>query len=581
MVPEGLVLLTTLAFALGRHSTGSAAGAGPGAGGHRRTGPGRCAVHRQDRDADRAGYGDRHDRDARGHLGARRPSGALVASDPSPNATIQALATLPVPADVAAPRHGSHSPRPGKWSAVAVLGARHLGARGARRRGRGRSSPGLALGSDRDLRARGGRVLLVARSHEPLGRRSPPRRPRAGRAWWSSKSGSVPRPDATIGYLARQGVEIKVLSGDDPRTVASVAETGRHPGISGRQSTRRNCPTIRGALAQVVEASSIFGRVQPHQKKAVVSALQSRGHVVAMTGDGVNDVPALKQADLGLAMGSGSQATRAVGRIVLLDSSFAAVPGILGEGRRVIANIERVANLFVTKTVYAAILAVVVGISAIPFPFYPRHLTIVSTLTIGVPGFFLALSSGAPRCPSGIRPACPRLHRPSGGRCCDGHPLHLSGRPRPRPRDHGRGPDGGDARPRGDRPRRSGVGRPAIERGAGCSRRVHGRWSCPHMGAAALAADLQSRIATGGRTLGYGRHRHGRRTPSVGSRRHRSPTRGASSASDVGKTGTEPGRTALGVRLPKRRGSDPPSAAHRRLGLSALSHRGVLWDREP
>jgi cation-transporting ATPase E len=134
----------------------------------------------------------------------------------------------------------------------------------------------------------------------------------------------------------------------------------------------------------------------------MVSALQATGHVVAMTGDGVNDVPALKQADLSIAMGSGSQATRAVGRIVLLDSSFAAVPGILGEGRRVIANIERVANLFVTKTVYAAILAVVVGISAIPFPFYPRHLTIVSTLTIGVPGFFLALASGAPRAHPGF-----------------------------------------------------------------------------------------------------------------------------------------------------------------------------------
>ena len=98
--------------------------------------------------------------------------------------------------------------------------------------------------------------------------------------------------------------------------------------------------------------------MQPDQKKAIVAALQCGGHVVAMTGDGVNDVPALKQADLGLAMGSGSQATRAVGRIVLLDSSFATVPGILDEGRRVIANIERVANLFVTKTVYAAILAV-------------------------------------------------------------------------------------------------------------------------------------------------------------------------------------------------------------------------------
>ena len=194
---------------------------------------------------------------------------------------------------------------------------------------------------------------------------------------------------------------MKVLSGDDPRTVASVAERVGIPG-SAKTVDARELPDDQMLLASVVEATSVFGRVLPDQKKAIVAALQCGGHVVAMTGDGVNDVPALKQADLGLAMGSGSQATRAVGRIVLLDSSFATVPGILGEGRRVIANIERVANLFVTKTVYAAILAVIVGISAIPFPFYPRHLTIVSTLTIGVPGFFLALSAGAPRAHPGF-----------------------------------------------------------------------------------------------------------------------------------------------------------------------------------
>jgi magnesium-transporting ATPase (P-type) len=156
------------------------------------------------------------------------------------------------------------------------------------------------------------------------------------------------------------------------------------------------------AMAEALGAASVFGRVRPGHKLAAVRSLQAAGHVVAMVGDGVNDVQALKQADLGIAMGSGSQACRSVARVVLLDSSFAAIPRMLEEGRRVIANIERVAGLFVTKTVYAAIIAVAVGVAGITYPFYPRHLTIISTLTIGVPGFFLALAAGAPLARSGF-----------------------------------------------------------------------------------------------------------------------------------------------------------------------------------
>ena len=124
----------------------------------------------------------------------------------------------------------------------------------------------------------------------------------------------------------------------------------------------------------------------------MVKALQARGHTVAMTGDGVNDVLALKLADIGVAMGSGAAATKAVAELVLLDNGFATLPGVVAEGRRVTANIERVANLFVTKTVWATLLAVAAGAALIPYPFLPRHLTIIDTLAIGVPAFFLALA---------------------------------------------------------------------------------------------------------------------------------------------------------------------------------------------
>jgi cation-transporting ATPase E len=145
-------------------------------------------------------------------------------------------------------------------------------------------------------------------------------------------------------------------------------------------------------LGRAVGTSTVIGRASPDQKRAFVRALQAAGHVVAMTGDGVNDVLALKDADVGLAMGSGVPAARAVSQLVLLDDSFTAVPAVIAEGRRVLANIERVANLFVTKTVYATSLALAIGVARLPFPFLPRHLTLVSSLTIGIPAFFLALA---------------------------------------------------------------------------------------------------------------------------------------------------------------------------------------------
>jgi cation-transporting P-type ATPase E len=164
----------------------------------------------------------------------------------------------------------------------------------------------------------------------------------------------------------------------------------------------RGLPTDQAELAGLLEGRSVFGRVVPRQKRAMVEALGARGHVVAMTGDGVNDVLALKDADLGIAMGSGSPASRAVAELVLMDGRFATLPSVVAEGRRVIANIERVAKVFVTKTVYATVLALAVGLAGLAFPFLPRHLTLISSLTIGIPGFFLALEPCSQRARPGF-----------------------------------------------------------------------------------------------------------------------------------------------------------------------------------
>src|SRR5262249_53428682 len=155
-------------------------------------------------------------------------------------------------------------------------------------------------------------------------------------------------------------------------------------------------------------------RVTPHQKRAMVTPLQSRGHAGAMTGDGVNDVLALKDADLGIAMGSGAEASRSVAQLVLLDSTFDALPSVVGEGRRVLGNIERTSNLYVTKTVYAMLLAIGVGVFGLAFPFLPRHLTLIGALTIGIPSFFLALAPNQERARPGFLNRVLRFTIPAG-----------------------------------------------------------------------------------------------------------------------------------------------------------------------
>ena len=203
------------------------------------------------------------------------------------------------------------------------------------------------------------------------------------------------RDDAaqTLHYFTEQGVALKVISGDNPRTVGAVAAQVGVPGVQGADDAidARELPDDLDALADVLEEHSVFGRVTPHQKRAVVAALQRRGHVVAMTGDGVNDALALKDADIGVAMGNGSPATRAVAQLVLLDGRFAHLPDVVAEGRRVIANIERAANLFLVKNIYSLVLALITAVTVGAYPLAPIQLTLISAVTIGMPGFVLAL----------------------------------------------------------------------------------------------------------------------------------------------------------------------------------------------
>ncbi|MFF4606837.1 HAD-IC family P-type ATPase [Streptomyces sp. NPDC001339] len=246
-----------------------------------------------------------------------------------------------------------------------------------------------------DLNAQGLRVLLLAHAEREL---DDPEVTQDVRPTALIVLEQRLRPDAsdTLRYFADQGVHAKVISGDNAVSVGAVAAKLGLPGADTPVDARA-LPTDRDAMAGTLDEGAVFGRVTPQQKRDMVAALQSRGHTVAMTGDGVNDVLALKDADIGVAMGSGSEATRAVAQIVLLDNSFASLPSVVAEGRRVIGNITRVATLFLTKTVYSVLLALLVACWQIPYPYLPRHLTLLSTLTIGVPAFFLALAPNKER----------------------------------------------------------------------------------------------------------------------------------------------------------------------------------------
>jgi cation-transporting ATPase E len=336
---------------------------------------------------------------------------AVAAADPTPNATMRAVSV----------RFGADAPDWTPTEVVAFSSARKwsaadFGDHGAFVLGGADVVAGL-VGADADAAARetqnGNRVLLLARAPGGL----------AGETLPSGLEptallvlGDTVRPDAadTLRYFSEQGVAIKIISGDDARTVGAIAAGLGLPGADAPIDARDLPEDDETALSEALERSTVFGRVTPHQKRAMVAALQSRGHVVAMTGDGVNDALALKDADIGIAMGSGSDATRAVAQLVLLDSAFDTLPSVVAEGRRVLANIERTSGLYLTKTVYAMLLALSVGVAGFVFPFLPRHLTLVGAITIGIPSFFLALAPNTRRFRPGFLLRVARFAVPAG-----------------------------------------------------------------------------------------------------------------------------------------------------------------------
>lgn len=204
-----------------------------------------------------------------------------------------------------------------------------------------------------------------------------------------------------INYFHNEGVNLKIISGDNPITVAAVA---KKVGIkdADKYVDANELPEDIDELSKVVDNIKVFGRVTPHQKKNIVKALQKNKHTVAMTGDGVNDVLALKESDCGIAMANGAQAARSVAQLVLLDSDFNALPEVVMEGRRSINNLKRVAELFITKTVYSIILSLVFALICKPFPILPIQLSLIGSATIGIPGFFLAMGPNKEKLENGF-----------------------------------------------------------------------------------------------------------------------------------------------------------------------------------
>jgi cation-transporting P-type ATPase E len=320
----------------------------------------------------------------------RTALGEIAATASARNVTLQAIADA-FPTAAHEPLEEVPFSSAHRWSAIAVQdGAFYIGAPGR-----------LPLGSLQHTAQRrqreGRRVLAVAGGSGPVrgdpGGQPPPDLTPLGIVVLAEEL--RPGIAETIAFLEREGVEVRVLSGDAPQTVAAIA---RDVGITvDTVIDGESLPSDPVELGRFALRASVVGRISPEGKRAFVQALRDEGRYVAMVGDGVNDVPAMKSSRLAIAQGSGTQMARSVADLVLVSGDFASVPVLVAEGRRALRNLRRVSKLYVTKSAFAAFLILTIGTSSEAYPLLPRHLTLAATLTIGVPTFFLALAPSSGR----------------------------------------------------------------------------------------------------------------------------------------------------------------------------------------
>jgi cation-transporting ATPase E len=297
------------------------------------------------------------------------------------NATNQALkAYFPLCSDLAAAARIPFSSQR-KWSAMTLSGLGTLALGAPDRLSRAALPPEVARAE-----AGGSRIIMVGYSPMPLaGNELPELSPLAYIVLTDPVRANAP---ATLAYFKAQGVEIKIVSGDNPLTVSAIAKAAGLDGYA--HYVDMSACRDEGELARAARAYSVFGRVSPHQKKQLIEALKRAGHTVAMTGDGVNDVLALREADCSIALAEGSDAARQVSKLVLLNSDFSSLLHVLAEGRRVVNNITRVAGIFFVKTIYSVLLSILCILFNIPFPLIPLHSTLMDLTIEGFPSFSMS-----------------------------------------------------------------------------------------------------------------------------------------------------------------------------------------------